>query len=417
MNYSKSVDSKLKTAKEKYKYYDDNFSIANLSPVKIPLVAPRLGWPSRAVDIRANKTNFDTFENDTMGFNDLFKRYHVGEALNKIRSDILIAGCGFLAVDGDRVMPFTALEATGNYNWDEQNISDGLAVYKSCTKKGPLDGLNFPDSYISYSKDETVIHTRNNSSETVEVIPNPTGRPLMVVLTHQSSARRPFGHSVLKRSARLAVLNAARTYKEMTISAHFYNKKVNVILGADADSTVNKVEMKDGDALVIGPNENGQIPQIAEFAQHALAPFKDTIDQYKEAFCSATKLTKANLGDSGNAPQSPEQQRILSDDLVDDIKAWHDEIGAQLKYLMTTLYMLEHGISEIDDNLQSKIDAIKPVWMPMFITDLSKGGDAIQKLKDVAPGALRSRTIWRNLGLTSAEIDEVIASLDSNTIV
>ena len=25
MNYSKSVDSKLKTTKEKYKYYDDNF--------------------------------------------------------------------------------------------------------------------------------------------------------------------------------------------------------------------------------------------------------------------------------------------------------------------------------------------------------------------------------------------------------
>ncbi len=43
MNYSKSVDSKLKTAEEKYKYYDDNFSIANLSPVKIALTAPLLG--------------------------------------------------------------------------------------------------------------------------------------------------------------------------------------------------------------------------------------------------------------------------------------------------------------------------------------------------------------------------------------
>lgn len=415
MIYNNKIDSVLRTSLTKYSYYNGTFPVPDITPIKTRFESSRVGWCARAIDLRTNKTNFDKFENDELGFNGLFNKYKVREALDKIQSDVLIAGCAFLAVSGDRVMPFTATEATGTYDWNNQNLSDGIAVYKSRTKKSLVDSVIRPDTYIEYLPNQTILHqTAKDGSDITTVSNNPTGRPLIAVLTHRSSANQPFGRSVLRRAARLAALNASRTYKEMTIAGHFYNRKVNVILGADSESAPQTVERKDGDVLIVGPNENGQIPQIAEFAQHALAPFRDSIAQFREDFCSSTMLTAANLGKEGDAPQSPDQQRILSDDLIDDMQRWHREIGGQLKHFMTTLFMLENNLTAINEDLQAKIDAITPTWMPMLVTDLSKGGDAIIKLSTVAPAALKSRSIWRQLGLTSDEIDTIVKQLDNN---
>lgn len=406
-----AINNKLNSSAEKYTFYFGDYEYKDYSKGKMARRLPRqhVGWGRRAVDIRANKTKFDRFENDTLGLNEIFAKYRVIEAFDKIKDDILVCGCGFLALNGDRVFPFTAEEATGTFSWFDQNLKDGVAVFRSATKKS-YKFPQRPDAFVEYLPDRTIAHEFIDGEEVISMATNGSGRPLMGLLTHKSTAKRPFGQSVLTKAARSAIIDASRTGRQAMIAAYHYNTKVDVILGADSDTAVDKIESQTGDVLKIGPNENGQIPSIGEFAQHAMTPFSDTIMIAARNFCSDTKLSLANLGISSDAPQSTEALEIINDDLKDDIKSWQEELAEQLKYFAVTLWMYENNVRVLDDNLIERIEATKPVFFSVFRQDVGKFGDGLIKIAQQAPEIVKARSLWRNLGLTSAEIDEVINS-------
>lgn len=410
MNW-KEINECRRRSNDKYKFYFGNYDYEDFceSPIAQKIPKSYLGWGKRAVEMRANKTHFDCFENDNLGLTRLFEKYHVYDAFNKIKEDTLVAGCSFLALAGDRVLPFTAQEATGKFDWRNQILSFGAAAFTSESTNN-LSGVSVPNGYILYEKDRTI--TKNEGEDEVTTA-NPTGRPLMGLLTYHSTTKRPFGNSVLTAAARGAIVDGSRTLRQAMISAYYYNSKIDVILGADNKTEVDKVPMKTGDVLKVGTNENGQIPQLGELAQHTMTPFTDTMNIAARNFCADTKLSLANLGISTAAPQSPEALEIVGDDLRDDINEWHRELGQQLKSLAVTLYMLENGISRIDENLQEQIDATVPVWMPVYKADFAKFGDGLIKIAQYAPEALKARSVWRTLGLSSAEIDAVIAGLNT----
>jgi hypothetical protein len=401
----------LGKSKDKYQFYDGDYSYEdfNVNDKLAGRFKGHIGWAARAVDIRSNKTKFDKFENDTMGFNDILDKYQIREALDLISDDILICGVGFLALAGDVVMPFTAEEATGIYDWRSKNLKNGIAVYRSSSAK---KSTNKPDSYIEYYGNKTIAV----NGEKTTIMSNHTGRPLIGMLTHRPSTKQPFGRSVISQKARDAITSASRTNRQMEIAGYHYNSKVRVILGVDNETEVDKVEMQTGDALKISTNENGQIPQIGEFAQHAMAPFNDEILSFAKNFCADTKLSLANLSMSTSAPRSAEELEIASDDLADDIAKWHRNMGEQLKYFVTTLWLYENNVSELDENLMAKIREIKPVWKPILRIDVAKVGDGISKLAQLVPEILKTRSIWRRLGLTSDEIDKIVDDIIPTTV-
>lgn len=410
MNWN-AINDKLNCSKTKYTFYFGDYEYQDYSKGAMARKIPKqqVGWGRRAVDIRANKTKFDRFENDTLGLNELFTKYKVKEAFDKIKDDVLVCGCGFLAINGDRAFPFTAEEATGTYSWFEQNLRDGIAVFRTATEKR-YNAPRRPDAYVEYLPDRTIAHELKNGEEIITTAVNGAGRPLIGLLTHKSTAKRPFGQSVLTKAARSAIIDASRTVRQAMIAAYHYNTKVDVIMGADSETAVDRVESQTGDVLKIGPNDNGQIPQIGEFAQHAMAPFTDTILTAARNFCSDTKLSLVNLGISSDAPQSTEALEIINDDLRDDILSWQSELAEQLKYFGVTLWMYENNVRVLDNNLLGKIEATKPVFMSVYRQDVSKFGDGLMKLAEKAPNIVRSRSLWHNLGLTSEEVDAVIES-------
>lgn len=399
-------------SRNKYPFYEGNFTYIDFDNSNIArrLKKSRVGWGGRAIEMRANKTRFDRFDNDTIGLNEVFKKYRVVEALNKLKDDTLVCGVSFIALAGDRAMPFTALEATGTYDWYTQNLKDGVAVFQETTKKN-IPPIAEPDSYMYFTRDRTVTYMNGEETE----VKNSTGRPLIALLTHKSTTKRPFGRSVLTTPARDALINGSQINRQAMIAGYHYNSKVNIVLGVDNETAVDTIQMSSGDTLKIGTNENGQIPQIGEFAQHAMAPFKDNLLLAAQSFCAETKLSLNNLSLGGNAPDSPEALEIVGDDLRDDILDWQAEIGEQLKYFAVTLYMHDKNLTSIDQNLQEKIDSITASWLPIFRGDVSKFGDGLTKIAQNAPGIVQQRSVWRNLGLSSSEIDAVIASATAET--
>lgn len=411
----KQIRAILGRSGKKYHFYFGDYGYTD--PVKSDLgrkiPKPHLGWGRRAVDIRANKTNFDRFENDTLGFNDLMSKYNIKEAFDQLKDDVLICGVGFLAFASDKVVPFTAEEATGIYDWDTQNLKSGVAVYRESTKQ--LDRAARPDKYIVYNEKNTQVGDIENGEARDRIYTNPAGRPLIGLLTHKATTKQPFGHSVLDLTAREAILDASRTIRQANVASYYYNIKLDVILGADAKTSVDKINTQVGDILKVGTNENGQIPQLGEFAQHAMAPFTDTVMIAARNFCADTKLSLANLGIDTNAPQSTEALEIVSDDLKDDILAWQKELGQQLKYFLFTLYLYEQKINTVDDNLRAKYEKITPAWSPIFEADVSKFGDGLTKIAQQAPEIVKTRSIWKSLGLTSEEIDSIINSASTSS--
>lgn len=409
-DFWKRVNDCRKRSREKYRFYLGNYDFNDFGKGKIAKHLPKstVGWGSRAIEMRANKTTFDCFENDNLHFTDIAKRYGLYDALDKVKEDVLVAGCGFLALVGDKILPFSAEEATGLYDWRTLNLRSGVAIFNG-ERKDPLSETAIPQEYVIFEPNRTIIRRAGGVSE--EVIPNNIGRPLISVLTYRSSTKRPFGKSVLSQAARSAIVDASRTNRQAMVSAYYYNNKIDVLLGVDNETDVDSVEGQTGDTLTVSPNANGEIPKIGEFSQHAMAPFTDTIMIAARNFCTATKLTLANLGISSDAPQSPEALEIVSDDLRDDIAQWHIELGREIKHFCMTIYMKEHDIQKIDDNLRTLYDNELPVFKPTYRADIGKVGDGLFKIAEKAPGALFARSLWRNLGMTSEEIDRAIASI------
>jgi len=413
MNWTEINQNCSKSA-DKYKFYFGTYDFEDFGKGKIAKQLPvsTIGWGSRAVEMRANKTTFDCFENDDLKLTEIAQKYHVYEAINRIKEDVLVAGCGFIGLVDDRVLPFTAEEASGLFDWREQNLSFGAAKFSNKVKEKGLYEHSEPSDYIIYEKTRTRSMRAGDSEETIT--PNITGRPLMGLLTYRSTVKRPFGNSVLNPAARSAIIDASRTTRQAMISAYYYNSKVDVILGADSETDVDTIETQTGDIVKIGANENGETPKIGEFAQHAMTPFTDTINIAARNFCTATKLTLSNLGLSSGAPQSPEALEIVSDDLRDDIYQWHRDFGEQIKYFCMTLFMYENGLSRLDERLTALYNATIPVFKPTYRSDISKVGDGIFKMAEKAPGVLLSRTLWRNLGLDSGDINSAIESAEKN---
>lgn len=408
----REIRKTLGQSADKYRFYFGDYSYTDPTSSKVgrKIPKPHLGWGRRAVDIRANKTNFDRFENDTLKFNELMAKYDIKESFDQIKDDILICGVGFLALaksddEQPRVMPFTAEEATGDYDWWSQNLGRGVAIFKEKVRDLSLNPT--PDSYIIYERNYTEVGRNGVVNRTA----NSTGRPLIGMFTHKTTTKQPFGRSVLDRPARDAIIDASRTVRQANVAAYHYNIKVDLILGADTSTAIDKIDTNVGDVLKVGVNENGQIPQIGEFAQHAMNPFTDTVMIAARNFCSDTKLNLANLGIDTNAPQSTEALEIVGDDLKDDILAWQKEIGEQLKHFLLTLYMYDNDLNTIDKNLKEKFDAIIPAWSPIYEADVSKFGDGLTKIAQQAPEVVKARSIWRSLGLTSEEIDTIISSV------
>ena len=81
-----NINNKLASSRTKYTFYFGDYEYQDYSKGKMARRIPKqqVGWGRRAVEIRANKTKFDRFENDTLGLNEIFAKYKVKEAFDDL---------------------------------------------------------------------------------------------------------------------------------------------------------------------------------------------------------------------------------------------------------------------------------------------------------------------------------------------
>ena len=405
------------SAGEKYQYYNATQPTKDLGislPKNFSNMKPGVGWASRAVNTISDRLNFDGFARDVFGINDLFISSNAPEVLAKAKTDALIAGCSFVALlpteDGSvKLLPFTATEATGVIDERTGLLETGLAVVKwfpfddkfTVWKDWSKVGL-IPDSYLLFRPDYTAYFENQQLKYIVE---NPTGRPLLHVLTHRQSADRPFGKSRISNTVRRIVDEVGRLKIRYEIAAEFYSAPQRYVNGLAEGATDNtNLETALGKLWAITKDEDGEHPDIGQLPQMSINQFSDQKKDLARDFCAETALTLRNLGYETANPTSAESLSAMSDDLLLEAQESQTELGRQYKEIAISMRL----VLDKNDNIPTGLKDIEPIWKPLFQLDIGSAGDAAIKLLQAMPELAGTTTLYRMLGMSIRDVEDLL---------
>ena len=402
-------------AGEKYCYFNANQNVVDLGismPKNFRGLKPGVGWASRAVNTLSDRINFDGFANDKVGINDLLDDAGAFTVFGKAKSDALIAGCAFIAVlpteDSVKLLPFTAVEATGNIDQRTGLLDSGLAVLR-WYQYDPADanargwskvGL-VPQDYAVFTKDYTAYFI---NQQLAWITVNPTKRPLLHVITHRQSADRPFGKSRISNTVRRIIDEVGRLKVRYEIAAEFYSTPQRYVNGL-ADGSVDNATLEAalGKIWTITKDEDGEKPEIGQLAQMSINQFSDQKKDLARDFCAETALTLRNLGYETANPTSAESLSAMSDDLLLEAQACQTEFGREFREIAISARMA----IDKTDTVPSGLRAIEAAWKPVFQIDVASAGDAAYKLIQAMPELAGTTTLYRMLGMNVREAEEL----------
>lgn len=402
-------------AGEKYCYFNANQNVVDLGismPKNFRGLKPGVGWASRAVNTLSDRINFDGFANDKVGINDLLDDTGAFTVFGKAKSDALIAGCAFIAVlpteDSVKLLPFTAVEATGNIDQRTGLLDSGLAVLRwyqydptNANARGWSKVGLVPQDYAVFTKDYTAYFI---NQQLAWVTVNPTKRPLLHVITHRQSADRPFGKSRISNTVRRIIDEVGRLKVRYEIAAEFYSTPQRYVNGL-ADGSVDNATLEAalGKIWTITKDEDGEKPEIGQLAQMSINQFSDQKKDLARDFCAETALTLRNLGYETANPTSAESLSAMSDDLLLEAQACQTEFGREFREIAISARMA----IDKTDSIPSGLRAIEAAWKPVFQIDVASAGDAAYKLIQAMPELAGTTTLYRMLGMNVREAEEL----------
>lgn len=408
-----NLQNKSKKVTDKYDYYNADATVNDYGisiPKKMVNKTPGVGWASRAVNTLSDRVVFEGFGGDTFGINDYFESIQAAKVINDAKHDAYIAGCSFIAVaddpnsDSDRkvLIPFTALEATGDIDYNTGLLKRGVAV----TRWGyPEDNRRKkvvqPKDFIVFTPEYTATYI---NSTLYDIAENPTKRCLLHPITYRSSADRPFGKARITNTVRRIIQEVSRVKRRYEIAGEFYSTPQRYINGlAEGAKKDPKMDSAIGKVWTITKDEDGDMPQVGQLAQMTINQFSDNKKDLARDFCAETALTLRNLGYETGNPAGADSLKAMSDDLLLDAQASQIEIGNQIREIAITLRLALNQDSNVPDQLLG----ISPAWQPIFQIDIGKAGDAMFKLFDVMPELKGTVTGYRMLGIGIREAEEL----------
>lgn len=407
-NLLTTIVSKRTSVQLKYRYYDAEQEVRDLGismPVKLLMLNSGLGWASKAVDVIADRINFDAFENDRLGINALHEIADETEAVDQAKVDARIAGCAFIGIVDDpqtgeqRYMPFTALEATGILNTTNGLLKYGLAItrYNFEAKRADHyndDSLNYAENWVLFAEDFTAIFEKRRL---VDFIPNRTGRTRLYLIANEPSTKQPFGRSAISRDARLLIQSGLRTLRRSEVAGEFYSAPQRYLLNISEEFEKEEgMDLQLGKiALIEGNDEAGGEVKAGQWTQQSMTPFSDQLKMFAQQFCVKSKLTLHQLGFDTENPTSAESYEAMHEDQRVLVEKCQKHFGRALKRAAIGLRLTASDTSLVTPEMR----AINPHFKSIFRIEIGKAGDAVNKVVQVVPQLKESPQLYYMLGM------------------
>ncbi len=367
----------------RYQYYDMHITLRDYKkdlPIEFCWMKSVLGWCGKAVDSMADRLVFREFENDAFDMMEIFRLNNPDIIIDSAILAALIGSCSFIYIapgeDGfPRLRVIDGMNATGVIDPVTYTLLEGYAILERDADGNPtLEAYFVPGRTDFYPKGEEPYSMENVAAY-----------PLLVPIIYRPDATRAFGHSRISRACMDITNEAMRVLRRSDIASEFYSYPQRYVLGLSQDAEkFDNWQAAMSAFLRIDRDEDGNLPQIGQFAQQSMTPYTDQIRMLAGLFAGETGLTLDDLGMPSTNPSSAEA-----------IKASHETLRLMARKAQRSLGsgILNAGfiaacIRDDYPYLRRQINATKLLWEPIFepdVSQLSGIGDAVGKIQQAFP--------------------------------
>lgn len=367
------------------RYYDGHNALKDLGiaiPPPLKTVEVVVGWPAKAVDSMIDRTTLQGFRSTSRSvamdafLGDVWESNRLAVEIPSAHTSALIHSCAFVFVSrGDvslgepevLISAKSAEDASALWDARRRRVSAALSVddRDPATGEATLLHLYLP---AMEGRPGRVMQIRRNYWGALEAVEVSTfsGPVPVEVLPYQPSLTRPFGKSRITRAVMYNTDAAMRTMLRTEVGAEFYNAPQRYALGADenafTDGDGNPVPawtVMLGRLLSMSRDEDGELPQVGQFAQQSMQPNVEQLRSIAQMFASEVSLDVGSLGIVQDNPSSAEAIRARHEELGVKIENWRTSVLAP-----TWKRILGHGAAMVDGSasLAAEIDSISAQW-------------------------------------------------------
>jgi hypothetical protein len=412
------------------RYYEGHNALKDLGiaiPPPLKSVEVVVGWPAKAVDPMIDRTNLQGFTS-TSGSSamnallaDIWESNRLAVEIPSAHTSTLIHSCSFVFVsrgvvsEGEPEVVISVKSAEdASALWDSRRrcVSAALSVDDRDETSGDatLMHLYLP---AMEGRPGRVLQLRPNRWGFLEAVEVSTfsGPVPVEVLAYQPSLTRPFGRSRITRAVMYQTDAATRTMLRTEVGAEFFNAPQRYALGADEDAftdangnPVPAWTVMIGRLLALSRDEDGELPQVGQFAQQSMVPNLDQLRAHAQMLAAETSLDVATLGIVQDNPSSAEAIRARHEELGVKIENWRSSVLGP-----TWRRVMAHGASMVDGGaaLAGELSSISAHWGSWSApSEVSQAQASLARVQAV-PRLAETDVELERMGYTADEIKRI----------
>lgn len=376
-----------------------------------------VGWPAKAVDSLANRSQFDGFVTSDEDATDELARIVSANSMKRlyrqsVKSELQCC-CAFLTVtagdEGEPPVIVSAHPATAAAAiWDDhmRRIEAGMVVVDRDRRPHRGDEPTWVDVFT----DEAVIRIRRDGTTrnwTAGYVYHSMGRPLMVPMAHEATLERPFGKSRITRSVMNITDNAMRASVRSEISAEFFTSPQKYLMGADGDvlGDMSKWDAYIGNIFAVSKDADGDVPTFGQLAQGSMQPHIDYMRSLAARFSGETNVPLSELGVVTDNPSSAEAIYAAKEALVIDAQNLNADNGEALRDVALMALAVSRGTDYA--TVKAERLAVQAKFKNPAMPSVVSQSDAMVKMISVLPWLAESDVALEELGFSDDQIQRL----------
>lgn len=340
------------------RYYEMEQRVDDLGisvPPHLRALKQSIGWPRKAVESLAARSQFDGFTCEDAEANEALQRIVSANGLKRkyrklVRSELKHC-CAFLTVtDGARfgeasralVSAYPATAAAAIWDATDNRIKSGLTVTATAKRGGEVQPVA-----VNVFTDEAVIELRDAGAGgwAARYLPHGMGRCLMEPMAHDATLEKPFGTSRISKAVMDITDDAVRAARRAEIAAEFMTAPQKYLLGADKEAIdgMSKWDAYIGAIFAVSKDGEGNVPQFGQLPQGTLQPHIDYMRSLAARFSAETNVPLSELGIVSDNPSSAESIYAAKESMVVDAQNLNADNGEALRDVALMALAVESG--------------------------------------------------------------------------
>ena len=380
----------------------------------------RCDWARKAVTSVSERVRMDGFvfegDYDDPSLDSIDASNHISEAFNRHVASELTHGCAFATVQrqGGSVAVRMHSAETSAATWDTAagRIGSGLVV--ADTRKYDWAMSPVPSQVNMHLPGRVVVLRRTGPASWVaETLPTPLDRPMMEAFCYRATGTKPFGETRITKTVRYLVDEVERTLRYMAVSSAIYAVPMIAALGLTDEQfdamAQSKWLLRVGSWFLSTRDEDGNHPDLEQFAGASPQPYIDAIMAYGKLFSGATGVPLNSLGIVQDNPSSAEAIDSQREDICTAAEDCIESNRVSMRNV-ALMAMAVEGNTTID-GLTDEQRSVMPHFRNPRTPSLASTADAMVKVASVLEGFSQTREFLTGMGFEAAEVESIRSQL------